>query len=247
MEYLTIDWLAQNLYILSKNKQTGQQSISVLNIRTHKRRTLVKNQHIQPAILIVDPVKTDLYWMNHNSPSLFNIANLEGQVKKQLRFSSIDSNVTYVSYDPITHEVILVTDATVYGLNTLDRQRSSPRVLYEHSSSIRHALFVHPILYFTDDRNETTASTVHLHAIDVVAKSFAKNVARFKEFNSLTLFLDVAPTMPTSKNAEKQTMTFITRSHLATTVHRCATYPCSDICIALEHGQFRCLCGDDAK
>lgn len=107
-----------------------------------------------------------------------------------------------MSYDPITHEIIFVAGSTIYGLNTLDRQHRSPRVIYEHSAEINNPLFIHPVLYFTNDHNETEATSISLHAIDVLAKSFAKDIARFKDFQAVKLFVDMAPTMPTSANSK---------------------------------------------
>ena len=104
-----------------------------------------------------------------------------------------------MSYDPITHEVIFVLNSTIYGLNTLDYQHNlSPRVIYEHSSTIQNALLAHPILYFTHEHSSTNSPKIYLHAIDIIAKSFAKNIARFKNFDSLQLFLHMAPNTPIS-------------------------------------------------
>ena len=198
IEYLTIDWLTQNLYVLVRNKKSLKQTIFLLDIRTQKRRTIIKNQHIQPSILIIDPIKTDLYWITHHSPSVFNIANLQGQIKKQIQLFSTDSNVSYMSYDPVAHEIIFVVDSTIYGLNTLNHHQLLPRIIYEHSSEIKNALLVHPILYFTNEHNNTdSSSNIYLNAIDILAKSFAKNIARLKDFDSLKLFIDMAPIMPT--------------------------------------------------
>ncbi|CAF3131473.1 unnamed protein product [Rotaria socialis] len=235
IEYLTIDGLTQNLYILIRNKKTLQQKISILNIRTHKKRTIVKNQHIQPSILIVDPIKTNLYWISHDSPSKLNIGNLQGQIKKQIQLLSTDSNISYMSYDPITHAIVFVSQSTIYGLNTLDyhnKNHLSSRIIYEHSSIIQNALFIHPILYFTQENNDSGASPVRLHSIDILAKSYAKNMAKFKNVNSLKLFVDMAPILPLGS-------TSITNP--------CINSPCSDLCIPLEHGRFRCLCNDDAR
>jgi hypothetical protein len=41
---------------------------------------------------------------------------------------------------------------------------------------------------------------IYLNAIDILAKSFAKNMARFKNFNSIKSFIDMTPIMPTSTN-----------------------------------------------
>ena len=103
-----------------------------------------------------------------------------------------------MSYNPLTHEIIFVINSTIYGLNTLDHNSLSPRVIYEHSSNIQNALFVHPILYFTNENNQTDLSIIDLHAVDILAKSFAKNMAKFKDFNLLKLFIDMAPIMPTN-------------------------------------------------
>ncbi|CAF0753970.1 unnamed protein product [Adineta steineri] len=233
IEYLTIDWLTQNLYVLVHDKNTHQQNVFILDIRTHKRRTILKKQHFQPAILLIDPIKANLYWISHNSPSSLHIANLQGHMKKQSQLFSTDTNISYISYDSITHEIIFVVNSSIYGLNTLDHNRLVPRLIYEHSSNIHNALFVHPILYFTNENNNnnnTDPSIIHLHAIDILAKSFAKNLAKFKNFDSLKLFIDMAPNMPQTA-----------------TINRCANNPCSDVCIPLEHGKFRCLCRDDAS
>jgi hypothetical protein len=138
--------------------------------------------------------------VTHNSPSILNIANLQGETKKQIQLSSTDSNVSYLSYDPISHEIIYIINSNIYGLNTLDSHQSSSRIIYEHSSKIENALFVHPILYFTNENNQADSSVIHLHAIDILAKSFAKNIARFKDFNALISFIDMASVMPTSAN-----------------------------------------------
>ncbi|CAF3518075.1 unnamed protein product [Adineta steineri] len=234
IEYLTIDWLTQNLYVLVHDKNTHQQNVFILDIRTHKRRTILNKQHFQPAILLIDPIKTNLYWISHNSPSSLHIANLQGHMKKQSQLFSTDTNISYISYDSITHEIIFVVNSSIYGLNTLDHNRLVPRLIYEHSSNIHNALFVHPILYFTNENNNnnnnTDSSIIHLHAIDILAKSFAKNLAKFKNFDSLKLFIDMAPNMPQTA-----------------TINRCANNPCSDVCIPLEHGKSRCLCRDDAS
>ncbi|CAF2846878.1 unnamed protein product [Rotaria sp. Silwood2] len=232
IEYLALDSLAQNLYVLIRNKQTQQQTIFILDIRTHKRRTIVKNQHIQPSIILVDPVKTNLYWISHNSPLTLNIGNLQGQIKKHIHLLSTDSNISYISYDPITHEIIFVVNSIIYGFNTLDYRHHSSRIIYEHSSVIQNPLFIHPILYFTHQNNDTDSSMIYLQSIDILAKSFAKRIAKFKSFNSLKLFIDMAPIMPTSS---------------ATIINRCTNNPCSDLCIPLEHGRFRCVCSDDAR
>ncbi|CAF0925285.1 unnamed protein product [Adineta steineri] len=233
IEYLTIDWLTQNLYVLVHDKNTHQQNVFILDIRTHKRRTILIKQHFQPSILLIDPIKTNLYWISHNSPSSLHIANLQGHMKKQSQLFSTDTNISYISYDSITHEIIFVVNSSIYGLNTLDHNRLVPRLIYEHSSNIHNALFVHPILYFTNENNNnnnTDSSIIHLHAIDILAKSFAKNLAKFKNFDSLKLFIDMAPNMPQTA-----------------TINRCANNPCSDVCIPLEHGKSRCLCRDDAS
>ncbi len=195
IEYITIDWTTQNLYVLVRNKKNLQQTIFVLDVRTRKRRIIIKNQQIQPSILLIDPIKTELYWISHNSPSVLNIANLQGQIKKQIQLSTSDSNVSYLSYDPITHEILYIINSNIYGLNTLNHHHLLPRIIYEHSSTIENALFVHPIVYFT---SQTNSSIIYLHTIDILAKSFAKNIAKFKGFNSLKSFLDMAPVMPTS-------------------------------------------------
>ncbi|CAF0871036.1 unnamed protein product [Adineta steineri] len=233
IEYLTIDWLTQNLYVLVHDKNTHQQNVFILDIRTHKRRTILNKQHFQPSILLIDPIKTNLYWISHNSPSSLHIANLQGHMKKQSQLFSTDTNISYISYDSITHEIIFVVNSSIYGLNTLDHNRLVPRLIYKHSSNIHNALFVHPILYFTNENNNnnnTDSSIIYLHAIDILAKSFAKNLAKFKNFDSLKLFIDMAPNMPQTA-----------------TINRCANNPCSDVCIPLEHGKFRCLCRDDAS
>ena len=160
----------------------------------------MKNQQIQPSILVIDPLKTDLYWITQNSPSTLNIANLQGELKKQIPLSSSDLNVNYFSYDPISHEIIYVIDSNIYGLSTLNYRHASPRIIYDHSSTIGNPLFVYPILYFTSENNQTESSNIQLHAIDILAKSFAKNIAKFKDLNALKLFVDMAPTMPTGKN-----------------------------------------------
>ncbi|CAF0780089.1 unnamed protein product [Rotaria sordida] len=231
IEYITLDKLAQNLYVLIRNKKTQQQTIFILNIRTHKRRTIIKNQRIQPSIILVDPIKTNLYWISHNSPLTLNIGNLQGQIKKYIRLSSIDSNISYISYDSVTHEIIFVINSTIYGLNTLDYHHHVPRIIYEHSSIIQNPLFIHPILYFTHQNNNTDSSAIHLQSVDILAKSFAKKITKFKNFNSLKLFVDMAPSIPIS----------------STTINHCTNNPCSDLCIPLEHGRFRCLCSDDAR
>jgi hypothetical protein len=205
---LTLDWLTQNLYVLVRNKKTLQQTIFILDIRTRKRRTIIKNQQIQPPIFIIDPIKTDLYWISHNSPSIFNIGNLQGQIKKQIQLSSTDSNVSYLSYNPITHEIIYIINSNIYRLNTLDHHHLSSRIIYEHSSIIQNALFVHPILYFTNENNEIDSSIIYLNAIDILAKSFAKNIAKFKDINSVKLFIDMNPIMPTSANQQQTIFSF---------------------------------------
>ncbi|CAF1083583.1 unnamed protein product [Rotaria sp. Silwood1] len=232
IEYLALDSLTQNLYVLMRNKKTQQQTIFILNIRTHKRRTIIKNQHIQPSIILVDPIKTHLYWISHNSPAILNIGNLQGQIKKHLHLLPTDSNISYMSYDPITHEIIFVVNSTIYGFNTLDYRHYSSRIIYEHSSTIQNPLFIHPILYFTQQSIDTESPKIYLQAIDILAKSFAKKIAKFKNFNSLKLFIDMAPVMPMSST---------------TLINRCANNPCSDLCIPLEHGRFRCVCSDDAR
>jgi hypothetical protein len=102
-----------------------------------------------------------------------------------------------MSYDSITHEIIFVVNSIIYGLNTLDH-RLLPRIIYEHSSNIYNALFIHPILYFTDENNNTNSSIIHLNAINILAKSFAKHITKFKDFDSVKLFIDMAPIMPSS-------------------------------------------------
>ena len=200
IEYLTMDWLAQNLYILLRNRSNRQQSIIVFDLRTRKRRTIVKDQQIQPSILLIDPSKTELYWITQNSPSILNIGNLQGELKKRIQLSSLETNVTYFSYDPISHELIYVIDSNIYGLNTLNYRQASPKIIYDHSANIENALFVHPILYFTSRNDQTESGTIQLNAIDILAKSFAKNIAKFKDLNALKLFVDMAPTMPTGKD-----------------------------------------------
>lgn len=230
IEYLTVDWLTKNLYLLIRNKKTQQQNVVLIDLRTQKRRTLLKNQQIQPAVLIVDPLKSDLYWISRQSPYQFNIGNLQGQIEKQIVLSASESNISFVSYDPISQEILYVIDSKIYGLNTLDHRQLKPRLIYEHSSIIKNAIFIHPNLYFTNDFNETDSTPILLNAIDIVAKSFAKNLVRLKDFSSLKLSLNMFPTMPTS-----------------VAVNPCANNPCSDICIPLEYGQFRCVCSDDAN
>ncbi|UJR37943.1 hypothetical protein I4U23_030628 [Adineta vaga] len=233
IEYLTIDSLTQNLYVLVRNQITFQQNIFILNIRTQKQRTIVKNQHIQPAILLLDPIKTNLYWISHNSPSIFHIANLQGQMKKQIQLFPDNSTISYMSYDPITYEVIFVVNSTIYGLNTLDHRRLIPRIIYEHSSNIHNALFVYPILYFTNEiHNKTETTMIDLHAIDILARSYAKNMTKLKSFDSLKLFVDMTPAVAKST---------------IRTINPCASNLCSDICIPLENEGFRCLCSDNAQ
>lgn len=145
-------------------------------------------------------MKTDLYWITHNSPSILNIGNLQGELKNKIPLSTSDLNVNYFSYDPISHEIIYVIDSNIYGMNTLNSRHPSPRIIYDHSSKIDNALFVYPILYFTSQNNQTQSSNIQLHAIDILAKSFAKNIAKFKDLNALKLFVDMAPTMPTGND-----------------------------------------------
>ncbi|CAF0827396.1 unnamed protein product [Adineta steineri] len=236
---IPFEWLCDGVYdcpfvthVMCRNKWMKINEVCrILDIRTHKRRTILNKQHFQPAILLIDPIKTNLYWISHNSPSSLHIANLQGHMKKQSQLFSTDTNISYISYDSITHEIIFVVNSSIYGLNTLDHNRLVPRLIYEHSSNIHNALFIHPILYFTNENNNNTdTSIIHLHAIDILAKSFAKNLAKFKNFDSLKLFIDMAPNMPQTA-----------------TINRCANNPCSDVCIPLEHGKFRCLCRDDAS
>lgn len=193
-----MDGLSQNLYVLVRNKYTDQQTVFVLDSRTRNRRTIVKGQRIQPSVIVVDPIKAELYWITRNSPSAVNIANLQGEVKRRAQLFTTESNVSYISYDPIAQDLIFTVGSVVYGLNTLDQRRLTPRVLYEHSSNIAGALFVHPVLYFTDEVNQTESSIVHLHAIDILAKSYARNVASLKNFGSLAVFADLAPAMSKS-------------------------------------------------
>lgn len=190
------------MYILLRNRSNRQQSIIVFDLRTRKRRTIVKDQQIQPSILLIDPSKTDLYWITQNSPSILNIGNLQGELKKRIQLSTLETNVTYFSYDPISHELIYVIDSNIYGLNTLNYRQTSPRIIYDHSANIENALFVHPILYFTSRNDQTESSTIQLNAIDILAKSFAKNIAKFKDLNALKLFIDMAPTMPTGTDGD---------------------------------------------
>lgn len=200
---MAIDRQAQNLYILVRNKNNLQNSIIVFSIRTYKKRTIVQNQQISPSMLVVDSVKPNLYWISHESPSKLNIANLQGQVKKQIQLLPTDSNITYISYDPITHEIIFVSDSTIYGFNTLDYRRQDhvlSRVIYEHSSVIQNSLFVHPMLYFTQENNDIENSVTYLHSIDILGKSYAKNVAKLKNFKSLKLFVDMTPIVPLSSS-----------------------------------------------
>ncbi len=247
IEYLTIDWLTQNLYILVRNKKNLQQYIFILDIRTRKRRIILQNQQIQPSIFIIDPIKTELYWISRNSPSIFNIGNLQGEIKKQIQLSSTDSNVSYLSYNSIGHEIIYVINSNIYGLNTLDHHYLIPRIIYEHSSKIENTLFVHPILYFTNENNETESSIISLNTINILAKSFAKNIVKFKNFNLVKLFIDMAPMMPTSTNHHQTIFSFIYNFILATIINRCTNNPCSDICIPLEQERFRCICDGDAR
>lgn len=198
IESLTVDWLTKNLYLLVRNKKTQQQNVVLIDLRTQKRRTLLKNQQIQPAVLIVDPLKNDLYWISRQSPYQFNIANLQGQIEKQIVLSTGESNISFVSYDPISQEILYVIDSKIYGLNTLDHRQLKGRLIYEHSSIIKNPIFIHPNLYFTNDLNETDSTPISLNAIDIVAKSFAKNLVRLKDFSSLKLSLNMVPTMPTS-------------------------------------------------
>lgn len=198
IEYLAIDRITNNLYALVRNKNTLEQAILILDTRTLKRRTIVKKANVQPSIIIVDPMKTNLYWISHQSPSILNVANLQGQLKRQIHLLSTDTIVSYMSYDPITQDIIFVADSTVYGINTLDdhQHRLSSRILYEHTSKIKNCLFVHPILYFTNENNDNESSTMHLNSINIVAKSYAKDIAKFKNFNQLKLFLEIAPVSP---------------------------------------------------
>lgn len=221
IEHITVDWTTENIYVLVRNKHNSQQTVFILNTRTQKRHTIIKNQRIQPSILTLDPVKAELYWISHSSPSVLNVGNLEGEIKKQFQLSSSNSSISYLTYDPITHEIIYIINSTIYGLNTLDSKRFNSRIIYENSFPIENALFISPIVYFT------ATSNLQLNAIDILAKSFAKNLANFKQFESLNLFIDMTPPMPTNTNP-------------------CSINLCSDICISLGNDRFRCLCSEDA-
>ncbi|CAF1089380.1 unnamed protein product [Adineta ricciae] len=174
-----------------------------------------------------------IFILNTRTHKRRTIGTFKVKQKKQFQLFSSNSNVSYMSYDVITQEILFIVNSTVYGLNTLDHRRLKPRVIYEHSSTIHNALFVYPIVYFTDDdQNNSEASVIDLHAIDILAKSYAKNVTKLRNFNSLKLFIDM------TSNAVKSS---------APTINRCASHPCSDICIPLENEGFRCLCNDDAQ
>jgi hypothetical protein len=202
VESITLDWLAQNLYVLLRNRKTQEQTVVLLDIRTHKRRLAVKHQRIQPSTILIDPAKAELYWISQQSRVVLNIANLQGQLKGHITLATNDASVTYAAYDSVTHELIYVIDSTIYGLNTLDRFRASPRIIYEHSSTIQQPMFISPILHFTVDQNRNETGPIVLHAIDIVAKSYAKNIARFANFEKFKLFLDLAPTMPNGKDEQ---------------------------------------------
>ena len=196
---MAIDWIAQNLYVLTRNEKTSEDSIILIDIRTRKRRIIVKNQRIEPPIILVDPIKANLYWLTQTSLSHLNVANLQGQVKRNIQLSSLNSKIRYISYDTISHDILIVTDSTIYGLNTLNFLQSTIRFIYEHSSIIENPLFVSPILYFTSFRPNDEFNELNLNSIDIVAKSFAKNIESLKIFRNLSLFVNMNPTMPRSK------------------------------------------------
>lgn len=196
IQSISIDWLSRNLYVLVRDKKTMVSSIILIDLRTRKRRVIVKNQQTEPAIILVDPLKTNLYWITKNSPSLLNIANLQGQMKKTISLSSITSTIDYVAYDSITHELVLVSNTSIYTLNTLNMHQPVPKLIYEHSSTIDRPLLIYPTLFFVSKVQHESETTLNLNTIDVVAKSFAKNVAHLKDLNNLNVLADMSPTMP---------------------------------------------------
>ncbi|CAF1183357.1 unnamed protein product, partial [Didymodactylos carnosus] len=131
IEYLSVDWMTNNLYLLIRNKSTNLLHIKVLNILTLKKRIILSNVETNIPIIITDLIKQYLYWIKFNNEtnvSSLIISDLSGTIKKEIYL--LNSTISFLAYDTYTHDLIYISNSTVYSYNTLLLDTITSKLIY---------------------------------------------------------------------------------------------------------------------
>ncbi|CAF1070501.1 unnamed protein product [Didymodactylos carnosus] len=159
IEYLSIDWITNNLYLLIRNKSTNLLYIKLLNNLTLKERIISSNIETNIFIIIADPVKHYLYWIKFNNEtgvSSLIISDLSGTIQKEIYL--LNSTISFLTYDVYTHDLFYVTNSSVYAYNTLLLDKTSPRFIYtipQQDTVAKILLFNNDLIYAEESQPVT--------------------------------------------------------------------------------------------